>query len=169
MGELLSVRATAKRIGVSHVALFKAIERGRLVESVVRGADGVQLDPEKALAEWRRISRRQPAAPAQGSKPVDVARSLGEIIEADLRERNRRTLALVPPAVEGAAAVLDAAGRGCDLAAALDAEGEDAGVELATRLLAVAEGDHDKPGADRVEIARNVGREAAADWLRGRR
>jgi len=54
MGEALTVRAFAKLIGVSHVAVLKAIERGRLRHSVRVNSFGKPevFDPELARREW---------------------------------------------------------------------------------------------------------------------
>lgn len=53
-GKPLSLREFGRQIGVSHVALVKAIQRGRLVESVGRNKAGrsVITDPVRAREEW---------------------------------------------------------------------------------------------------------------------
>ena len=58
----LSIRAYARHRGVSHVAVKKAIDTGRISQ----GADGT-IDPARADQEWEQntASPRKPAATAK--------------------------------------------------------------------------------------------------------
>ncbi len=72
MGELLSVRAYARRRNVSHTAVQKAIKDGRLVDSVSRNARGWALiEPELADQEWDSFTdpRKQRGDAALASTP----------------------------------------------------------------------------------------------------
>jgi len=76
----LSLSAYAKRRGVSHVAVSKAIAAGRLTASVVRDARGAPkiADLELADREWAANTRPRidhPAADVTGEQPVQASRS----------------------------------------------------------------------------------------------
>lgn len=51
---MISVRKFAQLVGVSHVAILRAVRAGRLVESVEFGPDGgvKGIDPDKGREEW---------------------------------------------------------------------------------------------------------------------
>jgi hypothetical protein len=76
----LSLSAYAKRRGVSHVAVSKAIAGGRLTASVVRDARGAPKigDPELADREWAANTRPRidhPAADLAGEPPAPSPRA----------------------------------------------------------------------------------------------
>lgn len=76
----LSLSAYAKRRGVSHVAVSKAIAAGRLSASVVRDARGAPkiADPELADREWAANTRPRvdhPPADLGGEPPVHAPRT----------------------------------------------------------------------------------------------
>ena len=85
----LSIRAYARRRGVSHVAVLRAIKQGRVpVEP-----DGT-IDPAKADASWERSTdpgrtRTKPKPAAEKLRPVGEAAlgSVREIGRASCRER----------------------------------------------------------------------------------
>jgi hypothetical protein len=81
----LSIRAYARRRGISHVAVLRAIKQGRVpVEP-----DGT-IDPAKADASWKRSTdpgrtRSKPKAAVENLRPVGEA-ALGSVRET-LREQ----------------------------------------------------------------------------------
>src|SRR5467141_1790843 len=66
----LSQRAYARHRGVTHRAVQKAIEAGR----ITRNPDGT-IDPEKADAQW--ATNSDPASPARNKPPVPKPRAKG--------------------------------------------------------------------------------------------
>ncbi len=66
----LSIRAFAKRIGVSHTAIRKGIASGRLKASVGQeNGKPCIADPELAEKEWTTGAGRLPRGPSASSKP----------------------------------------------------------------------------------------------------
>jgi hypothetical protein len=72
----LSIRAYARRRGVSHVAVLKAVKQGRIVPE----ADGT-IDPAKADSSWERLSD-----PARRSPVADKLRAVPEAAVGSVRE-----------------------------------------------------------------------------------
>lgn len=100
----MSLRAYARRRGVSPEAVSKAVSTGRLSESVVT-VDGAPkiADPELADREWEASTRSQVASPAPaGAADYHASRALreaaaarreiaqAELAELDLAERRRQ-------------------------------------------------------------------------------
>ena len=91
----LSVRAFARRTGVSHVAVLKAIRIGRLKQSI-RRRDGTPVIVDVACAdrEWRdNASRTPPATPKTRKKPPAEPTSGPTLTEATRQvtmERQRK-------------------------------------------------------------------------------
>ena len=78
----LSIRAYARHRGVSHVAVKKAIDTGRITQ----GADGT-IDPEQADRQWEQntASPRKPSpAPtlSTGGTSLLQARTVNEVVKA---------------------------------------------------------------------------------------
>ena len=58
----VTAKQLAESIGVSQAAITKAINTGRLRESIVsKGKEGYIIDPEKALNEWENNRQRKPS------------------------------------------------------------------------------------------------------------
>ena len=101
--ELLSQRAYAARIGVSHAAVGKAIKRGRLSRCLVAKGKRQLIDPLIADEEWRANTDPTPrggkplapqSEPAEPRDPEQVedyhlARARRESAQADLAELER--------------------------------------------------------------------------------
>ena len=84
MSQPMTVRAFARALHVSHVAVRKAIASGRLAQSVGRGARGpVIIDVKLARAEWKAGAAKMHAAPS------GVMHSLAEAQRAQHLERTR--------------------------------------------------------------------------------
>lgn len=73
-----SLRGLARRLGCTHGALSKAIDKGRLTEGIAVGPRGeaIVVDPEAAARQWHevhvdvlRIDGRRRAAPAASAPP----------------------------------------------------------------------------------------------------
>lgn len=112
MADALSVRAFAKVLGVSHVAVLKAIERGRLRHSVrVNPLGKTEIhDVDLARSEWTsnagkvpKVTSAAPAAPAVVTPPVTTVTAPApppsvprrdEPIEADSLSEAQRLSAL---------------------------------------------------------------------------
>lgn len=83
--EPLSLRAYARHRGVSHEAVRKAIETGRLAVSITRVDGQPQIcDAELADLEWEENTRS--ATPAGGTSPLTAARIRREEVKAELAE-----------------------------------------------------------------------------------
>lgn len=54
MGERVSIREFARRIGVSHVAVLGAIRRRVLVDAIVVEGENKFIDVDVGMSEWRR-------------------------------------------------------------------------------------------------------------------
>lgn len=83
--DLLSMAAYGKRQGVSHTAVRKAIDSGRLVKSVIRQGDKILINAQLADAEWLRNTDKS----KQGNRPAkqeaveaQAAENLAELVEA---------------------------------------------------------------------------------------
>lgn len=89
----LSLRAYARRRGVSPEAVSKAVTTGRLKDSVV---DGKIADPDLADREWDANTQRRPSAIEHNVEQAGVAQAPGET-DDELKESARRSLD-TPPA-----------------------------------------------------------------------
>lgn len=169
----MNVRQFAKHVGVSHPAVLKAIDRGRLTRSVSRDARGrVDIDPAEGAVEWAESRSRMPPAGRGTREPVaappvdvrlEVTRRLAAIVEADLAEVQRYVLELVPHAVEGAFEALRSTGvepTTAALAEALriDPPDEDAALDVSIALQAIVE--DGSCGGPAAACARQAGRAA---------
>ncbi len=76
----LSIRAYARHRGVSHVAVKKAIDSGRITLE----ADGT-IDPDKADRQWERntASLRKPAAASRPAPKVEASRPQAREVAAE--------------------------------------------------------------------------------------
>ena len=90
----LSIRAYARHRGVSHVAVKKAIDSGRITPE----ADGT-IEPNRADLEWA-----QNTVPARKAAPVKAAPAAVE----SPRARSQETEAAAPPLSTGGASLLQA-------------------------------------------------------------
>lgn len=170
----MNVRQFAKHIGVSHPAILKAIERGRLSASVRRDERGrvVEINPDVGALEWSkgagRPNRRREAAAVAAPLGAESSRRLAEIVARDLNEIRDLTVALVPPAIEGVIGALR--GAGVDptdgvLTDVLDLDREeDRAIAVEIALNEIVDTGLGRGTAE--EQARCAGADAAAAWLK---
>lgn len=83
-GKPLSMRAYGKRLGVSHVAVSRAISAGRLIHSLAWSADGKVIgisDPDLADREWAEntdLSKAPPLVKEQGAARIAAVQQRDE-------------------------------------------------------------------------------------------
>lgn len=83
--ELLSMLAYGKRQGVSHTAVRKAIDSGRLVKSVIRQGDRILINAPLADQEWLRNTDKSKQGNRQNKQQAveaQAAENLVELVEA---------------------------------------------------------------------------------------
>lgn len=84
MPDLLSANAYAKRRGVTHAAVLKAITEERLKESVRKRGPGYQIDPELADREWALNTDSGTGYPAHASRSPETTPGAPETGGGDL-------------------------------------------------------------------------------------
>ncbi|ABC81612.1 hypothetical protein [Anaeromyxobacter dehalogenans] len=176
--ERLSIRAAARMLGVAHVTLMKALDRGRLVESVVRDAAGrTWLDADRLREEWESSRKQLPPRAYQPAVSREtraaVGQRLAEAIAEEQAFERELLLSLVSDVVVGAAEELRRLGQETTEANLTDALalGPSFDVLGAPALLAMRGliEDGGPASAERRELARRAGREAVRERLRWKR
>jgi hypothetical protein len=175
---MMSVRAYAKHRGIRHSAVQRAIETGRLSESVVRNLKGRPAISDATVAdrEWEattasdRVSASVQIAKAAGS-PGERAALVSRLLElvAELQADTRAGVAEYLPAVlEGAAEELQANGKPTTPRALAEALTLDEGLDGHALTIAcdLLEAVSDPDGKPR-DVARAAGRAAVAWRCKG--